>query len=51
MYAIRSYYALSALKAELQPSIALWSDVILNAVFDQTELDRLRGQWVANISQ
>jgi zinc protease len=42
---------LSALKTELQPSIDLWADVFLNPVFDQEEIDRLRGQWIANIAQ
>jgi len=46
-----SSVTLSALKSELEPSIGLWADIILNSVFDQTELDRLRGQWIANIGQ
>ena len=42
---------LSALKSELQGSIDLWADVFLNPVFDQEEIDRLRGQWIAGIAQ
>jgi zinc protease len=42
---------LSALKNQLAPSIELWSDLIRNAVFSPMEIDRLRGQWLANIAQ
>jgi zinc protease len=46
-----SSVTLSALKAQLQPSLALWVDVIRNATFAQTEIDRLRGQWLAGIAR
>jgi len=46
-----SSISLSALKTELEPSIELWADILLNPVFDQEEIDRLRGQWIANIAQ
>ncbi len=46
-----SSVGLSALKTELEDSIDLWSDIIRNPVFDQEELDRLRGRWIANIAQ
>ena len=46
-----SSVTVSALAARLAPSIALWVDVIRNPVFAQAEIDRLRGQWVANIAQ
>ncbi|HEX7082306.1 MAG TPA: pitrilysin family protein [Gammaproteobacteria bacterium] len=42
---------LSALKTQLEPSIRLWADVILNPVFAEEEIDRLRGRWIASIAQ
>src|SRR5690606_28371599 len=42
---------LSTLRTELEPAIGLWSDLIRNPVFDQEEIDRLRGQWIAGIVQ
>lgn len=46
-----SVVALSALKSQLEPSIALWADMVRNPVFADEELTRLRGRWVANIAQ
>lgn len=46
-----SVVALSALKAQLEPSIALWADVVRNPVFAEQELTRLRGRWIATIAQ
>ena len=46
-----SSVSLSALKAELEPSIALWADVIRNPVFDSEEIERQRMQRIAGIAQ
>jgi zinc protease len=46
-----SVVALSALKSQLEPSIALWADLVRNPVFAEQELNRLRGRWIANIAQ
>jgi zinc protease len=42
---------LSALKANVKPSVELLADVVRNPKFDQAELDRLRGRWLARIAQ
>jgi predicted Zn-dependent peptidase len=42
---------LSALKENLAPSMALWSDVILRPRFEATEIDRVRANWLASIQQ
>jgi zinc protease len=42
---------LSALKANLDPSLALFADVVLNPSFPQGELDRLKRQQLAAIQQ
>jgi zinc protease len=42
---------LSALKSALQPSLALMADVIRNPAFEQSEIDRVRGIWLARIKQ
>jgi zinc protease len=46
-----SAVGLSAIKTELAASIDLWADVILNALFAQEEIDRLRAVWIPNIAQ
>ena len=46
-----SSVTLSALKSELEESIDLMADVLLNPVFDDEEIERLRGQWIADIAQ
>jgi zinc protease len=46
-----SSVSLSALKTELEPSVALWADLILNPVFAQEEIERLRTRWIAGIAQ
>ena len=46
-----SVVALSALGSQLEPSIALWADVIRNPVFADEEITRLRARWLANIAQ
>ena len=42
---------LSALKANLEPSLALFSDVVLNPSFPAAELERLRQRQLAAIDQ
>ncbi|NWG70359.1 MAG: insulinase family protein, partial [Parvularculaceae bacterium] len=42
---------LSALKANLAPSLDLLADIVRNPVFDQAEIDKLRGRWLARIDQ
>jgi zinc protease len=46
-----SVLALSAIKTELAASIDLWADVVLNPVFAQDEIDRLRSTWIPTIAQ
>ena len=43
--------SLSALKANLDPSLAIFADVVLNPSFPQKELDRLKRQQLAAIQQ
>ncbi|MES2858319.1 MAG: pitrilysin family protein [Pseudomonadota bacterium] len=42
---------LSALKQNLEPSVALFSDMLRKPRFDQAEIDRVKGQWIAGIKQ
>ncbi|MBI1186947.1 MAG: insulinase family protein [Alphaproteobacteria bacterium] len=42
---------LSALRATLTPSLALMADVIRNPSFADTEIERVRGIWLAQIQQ
>ncbi|HEX7060570.1 MAG TPA: pitrilysin family protein [Woeseiaceae bacterium] len=46
-----SYAALSALKANLEPSLELYADVVLNPTFPDEELERLRALQIAGIQQ
>jgi zinc protease len=46
-----STVSLSALKDQLAPSVELFADIIRNPAFDQTEIDRLRPQLLAEIEQ
>jgi zinc protease len=46
-----SYVTLSALKANLDPSLALYADIILNPSFPQTDFERLRKQQIATIQR
>jgi predicted Zn-dependent peptidase len=41
----------SALKENLEPSLDLYSDMILRPRFDQAEIDRVRASWIASIKQ
>lgn len=42
---------MSALKANLTDSLAVAADVVRNPAFDQAEMDKLRGRWIAGIGQ
>jgi zinc protease len=42
---------LSALKENLDPSLALFADVLLRPKFDDKELERTRATWIATIRQ
>jgi predicted Zn-dependent peptidase len=42
---------LDSLKSQLDPSIALWTDVLRNPAFRSDDMARVRGQWLANIAQ
>ncbi|TDK19543.1 insulinase family protein [Luteimonas aestuarii] len=42
---------LSALKENLDPSLALFADMVRNPNFDQAEIDRIKATWVAGIRQ
>ncbi|HID38209.1 MAG TPA: insulinase family protein [Calditrichaeota bacterium] len=46
-----SFVALSALKKNLKKSLELYADVILNPVFPEKELERLRKQQIARINR
>jgi len=46
-----SFVTLSALKTELDPSLKLWSDVILNPSFSKEDLERLRKLQIAGIER
>ena len=46
-----STLSLSALADNLIPSLELFSDVVRNPAFDQSEIDRLRPRWIARINQ
>ncbi|WND01502.1 pitrilysin family protein [Temperatibacter marinus] len=43
--------SLSTLKVTMDQSLALYSDVVRNPKFDQTEMDRLRKRWLVGITQ
>jgi zinc protease len=47
----RSYLGINALSAKLGESLDLYADVLLNPTFPDKELERLRGQTLASISQ
>ncbi|MGN6512976.1 MAG: M16 family metallopeptidase [Lysobacteraceae bacterium] len=42
---------LSALKEKLDPSIALFADMLRRPRFDQKEIDRVKASWIAGIAQ
>ncbi|MCR6701505.1 MAG: insulinase family protein [Dokdonella sp.] len=46
-----SSIGLNALNDQLEPSLALFADVVRNPAFRQTDIDRIRAQWLAGIAQ
>lgn len=42
---------LSALKQNLDPSVALFADMLRRPRFDQAEIDRVKANWIAGIKQ
>jgi zinc protease len=46
-----SNVTLSALSENLDESLALFADVLLSPRFDQSEIDRVRASWIAQIKQ
>ncbi len=42
---------LSALKQNLEPSITLFADMLRKPRFEQADIERVRGQWIAGIKQ
>lgn len=42
---------LSALKQNLDPSVALFADMLRRPRFEQTEVDRVKANWIAGIAQ
>jgi predicted Zn-dependent peptidase len=42
---------LSALKEKLDPSVALFADMVRRPRFEQKEIDRVRATWIAGIAQ
>lgn len=46
-----SSLSLSALRDKLEPSLELFADIVRNPAFEQSEIDRLRPRWLANIAQ
>ena len=43
--------SLSALKEHLEPSVALFAQMLRAPRFDQAEIDRVKAQWIAGIAQ
>ncbi|EIL89718.1 zinc protease [Rhodanobacter fulvus Jip2] len=43
--------SLNALDDALQPSLALFADIVRQPAFRQADIDRVRGQWLAGIAQ
>lgn len=46
-----SFVSLSALKSNVNESVGLLSDVVRNPMFDSSEVERVRKQWLATIQQ
>ncbi|MDQ3038202.1 MAG: insulinase family protein, partial [Pseudomonadota bacterium] len=42
---------LSALRENLDPSVALFADMLRKPRFEQNDIDRVKGQWIASIKQ
>ncbi|MEO8780251.1 MAG: pitrilysin family protein [Rhodanobacter sp.] len=43
--------SLNALDDQLKPSLDLFADIVRNPAFRETDISRLRGQWLAGIAQ
>jgi predicted Zn-dependent peptidase len=43
--------SLNALNDQLKPSLDLFADIVRNPAFRDTDINRLRGQWLAGIAQ
>ncbi|MBN6150744.1 insulinase family protein [Xanthomonas sp. AmX2] len=43
--------SLDALNDQLQPSLALFADIVRNPAFKAEDIERIRGQWLAGIAQ
>ncbi|MDQ6646005.1 MAG: insulinase family protein, partial [Pseudomonadota bacterium] len=43
--------SLNALNDQLTPSLALFTDIVRHPAFRETDISRLRGQWLAGIAQ
>jgi zinc protease len=46
-----SAVSLNALKSELEPSLALFADIVRNPAYREADIERIRGQWLAGIAQ
>ncbi|UKE46822.1 M16 family metallopeptidase [Xanthomonas cerealis] len=43
--------SLNALNDQLQPSLQLFADIVRNPAFKASDIERIRGQWLAGIAQ
>ncbi len=43
--------SLDALNSKLEPSLALYADIVRNPAFREADINRIRGQWLAGIAQ
>ena len=46
-----SSVSLNALSSQIEPSLALFADVVRNPAFRDADVERIRGQWLADIAQ
>ncbi len=46
-----SSVSLNALDSKLEPSLALFADIVRNPAFREADIERIRGQWLADIAQ
>jgi len=46
-----SSVSLSALSSQIEPSLALYADIVRNSAFRDEDIARIRGQWLARIAQ
>ncbi|MEP6881780.1 MAG: pitrilysin family protein [Dokdonella sp.] len=46
-----SSVSLNALNSKLEPSLALFADIVRNPAFREADIERIRGQWLADIAQ